>query len=90
MIWDTFTGAELWWLESWVRASQKQQVLWCVPNMHCLLTKSVPRKNNSWTGDRVMNGPFPQTESVTQIAEKGVAGYDRKDHVAWKNGIVKE
>ena len=48
------TRAKLWWLVDWVRASPKLQLLWDVPGLQWSgPSKSGPRKENRWTGDRI-------------------------------------
>lgn len=50
-IWVTLTSANKWWLDNWVIASQKHQVLWGIPGMQWLVpTTNGTRKDNRWTG----------------------------------------
>lgn len=45
--WTTSTRAQLLWLDDWVKASSKQQVLCGVPVEQCLVsTKSNPKRGN--------------------------------------------
>lgn len=49
------TKAKLWWQDNWVGASPKWWVLWSVPNTEWIVsTKTGSRKDNLWTGSRIM------------------------------------
>ena len=94
-IWASLTRAKLWWLDNWVRASPKLQLLWGVPGLQWSVSiKSGPRKEQWWTGDRVMGGQGSlmhvgsegwtvcvrsnRRATVAQIAQEVNAGSDRK------------
>ena len=93
-IWASLTRAKLWWLESWVRASPKVQLLLCVPSLQWSVSiKSGPRKEHCWIGYRIMGDQgslhmgerrvarvvqFNRQVTVTQIAEEVNADSNRK------------
>ena len=56
-IWVSLTRAKLGWLDAWVRASPKLQLLCGVPSLQWSVSiESGPRKEHWWTSDRVMGG----------------------------------
>lgn len=56
LVWESrLTRVRLSWLDNWVRASPKWQILPGFPSIQWLVcTKRGQRKDNRWTGDRVM------------------------------------
>ena len=90
---DDLTRGKLWWLDNWVRASPKLQLLWGVPGLQWSVhVKSGPRMEDRWMATRSWAvkahwctwgekaGPHGliRQATVAQIAEKVNAGSDRK------------